>query len=303
LGERMTAAPADGRPLVAHAGTAGALLPVHLLLAALDHSARTRLHRADAFVRLVHDDDVVQQLLVDRGRKLVGVELVAADLGAGSIFDGDGNLVCHKSLPPQRGPNAKGESLLLGGLLKTILVRVAHDHVAAVRPGHRPANEQRVVLGIHLDDLQIPNGATHIAVLAGHLQPGKHARRISRRPDRPHPAVNLFRTMGSALAAEVVPLHRAGVTTTLRRPDHVDKLDALKVSDGQGLPNLQAVLFARRPKLAKQTLRLGVSPLAWLDTRGLPGPLPLAADLRNMTALGPRREAARLVVKSELNGL
>ena len=66
-------------------------LLVHLLLAALDHAAALGLNRPLPAIRLVHDDDVVQELAIDSGSQIERVEFVGADLLSGSIMYGQGN--------------------------------------------------------------------------------------------------------------------------------------------------------------------------------------------------------------------
>ena len=81
----MSAATTNRRPLGADAGVTGALLPEQLLGAAGDFTAGLRLVAANALVGLVHDDDIVQQLLVDFRRERIEIDVVLADFGAALI--------------------------------------------------------------------------------------------------------------------------------------------------------------------------------------------------------------------------
>jgi hypothetical protein len=83
----VTAANTNRATASASAGVTGSLLAIHLLAGAGDLPARLGLHRALALIRLVHDDDIVQQLPIDVRGKHGWIDVVRPDLLASAIKD------------------------------------------------------------------------------------------------------------------------------------------------------------------------------------------------------------------------
>src|SRR5215212_9862397 len=82
-------ATANTAALGAGAGVARALLAVHLLGRAGDHAARLSLMRALSNIGLVHHDRIVQQLLVDAGSEIGGLDVVRPHFLSLAIVNGE----------------------------------------------------------------------------------------------------------------------------------------------------------------------------------------------------------------------
>src|SRR5687767_795857 len=99
-----------------------------------------------------------------------------------------------------------------------------HDHLTARGTGNGAADQQQVALGIDAHDLQILDGATDLAHVAGHALAGKHATRGLALTDGARRAMRHGHAVRSRQTAEVVALHDAGVTLTDGGAGHVDDL-------------------------------------------------------------------------------
>src|ERR1044072_7949051 len=107
--------------------------------------------------------------------------------------------------------------------LLTLLSRLANNHDAAIRSGHRATNHQNVVFGIHARHCQALGGDANVAHVTRRAVTLDNSRRISRSTDRTRRA-HVHRTMRLRTTIEVVTLDGAGKTTTLRAPDHIHHL-------------------------------------------------------------------------------
>src|SRR5215207_3960928 len=91
----------------------------------------------------------------------------------------------------------------------------AHLHHAVARPGHRPAHEQQVVVGVDAHDLEALLGDALVAHLAGAADALEHARGIGGGADRSRSA-HVVRAVRHGPAVKVVALDRPGEALALR---------------------------------------------------------------------------------------
>src|SRR5262249_37416198 len=119
--------------LGSYAGVAGALLAEELLAAAGDVGAAPCVDRADAAIGLVHDDDVVEQLLVDLAAEVGRVNRLFAYAGAGHIEDGDG----------QHGFASRERVVVSGPTEGSIALRRTATRFPTPLPAHRACRRPR----------------------------------------------------------------------------------------------------------------------------------------------------------------
>lgn len=126
------------------------------------------------------------------------------------------------------------------------LVRRLNDDQAAIGSGDGALDQNDVVFGIDVDDVEVADRHLFGAVVAGHFlallgTAETSVRGQVRTTDR---AVNLFHAVAGAQALEVPALHGAGETAALARADHVDALGILEnFRDGELVADL---VFGRR---------------------------------------------------------
>src|SRR5690606_31110911 len=112
----------------------------------------------------------------------------------------------------------------LGDRAALALDRRADEHDRAVGPGHGALDQDQAVLGVDVDDLEVLDGHALATHAAGHALAPEGAARGRRHADRAGVPVLLVHTVAVAHAAEVVPLHDAGVALALAGAGHVDGL-------------------------------------------------------------------------------
>src|SRR5262245_49684577 len=104
-----------------------------------------------------------------------------------------------------------------------LLVGWPDNDEAAVGAGDRAADEDDMVLGVDLDDVEVANGALGIAILAGGLVTflGPAGAAIGGvRADRTARAMDFLGAVGGGQAMEIVALHDAGEAAALGGADH-----------------------------------------------------------------------------------
>lgn len=192
---------------------------------------------------------------------------------------------------------------LLRLVTETILRRGTNRDIAAIRTGDRATNQQQILLGIDANDLQVASRALDIPKLTRHLPSRKHTCRIRRTANRTDLAVNLLRTVSSALALEIMALHDARRAATLAHTNDIDPFRVAEMGCRQNLTNLKSMRLAIGPKFTIKPLRLTSRATGDFNARRLPRPLPLAGDFGDMTTLRATRQTTRLVREPQLNGL
>src|ERR1017187_5138177 len=107
-----------------------------------------------------------------------------------------------------------------------------NDDVAAVRSRHRAANQNDLVHFAHLHDLQVQHGHTLVAHMARHAHVFPNAARCGTIADGAVTSMRL-RSVGRALAVEVVLLHYALEAFALRTAGNIDIIARLKLRNAQ----------------------------------------------------------------------
>src|SRR5690349_11304019 len=132
--------------------------------------------------------------------------------------------------------------------LLTLLSRLANNHDAAIRSGHRATNHQNVVFGIHARHGQTLGGDANVAHVTRRAVTLDNSRRISRSTDRTR-RTHVHRTVRLRTAIEMVTLDRARKTAALRAPDHVHHLAISKLIDEHLVADVRAVTTFAQTKL------------------------------------------------------
>src|SRR4051794_41178876 len=109
---------------------------------------------------------------------------------------------------------------------------------AAPRPRNRPTQQQQVVVGPDLDDLEPALGHALVAHLARPANALEHARRRGRRADRARSA-DVVRAVRHGSAREVVALDGALEALALRDARDLDLLALLERLDGHAVAHLE----------------------------------------------------------------
>src|SRR4051794_38886754 len=135
---------------------------------------------------------------------------------------------------------------------------LAMAHVApdldgrAARPGYRAADEQQILVGDHVDDLESALGDALAAHLTGAADALEHARGRGRGADRARRA-HVVRAVGHGTAREVVALDGALEALALRDAGDLHGLALLEDVDLHGLADLQlAGLVAELHEVAQR---------------------------------------------------
>src|SRR5262249_51099427 len=121
------------------------------------------------------------------------------------------------------------------------LLRLADEDVLAARAGHRSADQQQVLVGVHLDHLQVLGGHLLVAHVPGTVLVLPDSRRERAAADPSGCAVEHGTVRG--VAAGVVPaLHAARETLALADPADVHQLSGLEVLNQNPVADLGLVL-------------------------------------------------------------
>src|ERR1044072_1404807 len=138
--------------------------------------------------------------------------------------------------------------------LLTLLSRLANNHHAAIRSGHRATNHQNVVFGIHARHGQALGGDANVAHVTRRAVSLDNSRGISRSTDRTRRA-HVHRTVRLRTTIEMVTLDRARETTSLRTSDHVHHLAVGKLIDEHFVADVRAVAAINETKLFQNPRR------------------------------------------------
>ena len=92
----MTAAATHAAPPRAGAGIARPLLPIHLFRRSGNHAATLRLRGSQPLIRLIHHHHVMQQLLVDAGGDVRGIDVVLADFFSQAVVNRQAGHDCER---------------------------------------------------------------------------------------------------------------------------------------------------------------------------------------------------------------
>ena len=202
-GERATTADPDRAADGAGARLAGALLAPRLDAAAAHFGFGLLRFGARTARRHVGDDDLVHQgFVVLAGERRVG------DLDVLRLSTLADELEVH-------GPSISyffAGAMRLRLQLRGCLHRRTHDHLTARCARNGAADQQQVALGIDAHDLQVLDGATDLAHVAGHALTEEHATRRLALTDRTGRAMRHGHAVRGRQTAEVVALHDAGVS-------------------------------------------------------------------------------------------
>ena len=154
------------RPLRPDAGVAGPLLAEELLPRAGDVGPAPGVHGPDPAVGQVHQDDVVQELLVDLAPpKSAGSIVSSADLFAGGVVDWDTVSIGFQSTPrPPRGAVAGLRPGSSGGGQTLFVWRMVR--YPPLGPGTAPRIRRRLFVESTRTTLRLLHGDSCIAVLA-----------------------------------------------------------------------------------------------------------------------------------------
>src|SRR4051794_34847931 len=133
------------------------------------------------------------------------------------------------------------------------MAEVAPDlHRGAARSGYRAADEQQVLVGQDVDDLESALRDALVAHLAGATDALEYARGRGRRADRARRA-HVVRPVGHGTAREVVALDGALEALALRDPGDLHGLPLLEDVDLHGLADLElAGLVAELHEVAQR---------------------------------------------------
>src|SRR5262245_17007765 len=178
--------------------------------------------------------------------------------------------------------------------------------MAAVRPGDGPIHQDHIVRLVDLDDLEVTNGDPLVPPPARHFLtlldlPALAAVGGVRTNAAPRAVVPLNAVAGPQ-AVKVMLLHHARGPAPLDVSDDIHVADLGEDSQSQLLPHLDRRVSVFEPEFSNESRRLAGGLGDGFDLRLGPGLGPLAADGRDVPALGPRRQASRLFAIAELNG-
>src|SRR3954451_10683220 len=183
---------------------------------------------------------------------------------------------------------------------------LAMAHVApdldrrAAWPGYRAADEQQVLVGDHVDDLEAALGDALVAHLARAANALEHPRRRGRGADRARRA-HVVGAVGDGSAREVVALHGALEALALRDAGDLDGLALLEGVDANGVAHLELTgLIAELHEVAKRR-RVGLLEVPELAL-GQPLLLHVAkAELHGLVAVAVLRPDRRDVAGTGLD--
>src|SRR2546423_2737673 len=167
-----------------------------------------------------------------------------------------------------------------------------NNDIAAVRARHRPANQNYFLGFTHLHHLEVLHRHPFVAHVTRHAHVLPDATRRGTIADGAIPAMRL-RSVGRALAVEIVFLHHALEPFSLRTADDVNPVARLKLRDVQ--IDFAFGRIRRQTKFLHQFFRLGAGSLEFAEQR-LGHPrffLDVEPDLHGRGAVILRRQPAQ----------
>src|SRR2546421_1537771 len=142
-------------------------------------------------------------------------------------------------------------------------LRPPHQHVRAVRSGHRALDHQHVVLGDYFDHFQIAHRHARIAHVAAHAHARNYPRGEARGADGAGGAME-HRTVRALAAAEMVTLHHTREAAALAHADDVDHVLGLELIHQHLVAGLEIAIARTHRQLAEvaHTARAGLLEVA-----------------------------------------
>ncbi len=123
--------------------------------------------------------------------------------------------------------------------LSRLLLAGAHTHHTAIGSGHRPLDQQQILILDEPHHFKIASRHLCIAILPGHFRVFKNSTGIRASPDRTTTTKRLVRSMGAGLARKSMAFHHAGKATALRSSRDINSVNLDKNITRNFLPFLK----------------------------------------------------------------
>src|SRR6266446_1098226 len=178
--------------------------------------------------------------------------------------------------------------------------------MAAVGPGDGPVNQKNVIGLVDPDDFEVADGDPLVPPPARHFLSLLDLSAVAAvggvRTNAAPRAVVPLNAVAGPQAVKVMLLHHPRGPAPLDVSDDVHVADLGEDSQGQLLPHLDRRVSVFEPELPNESRGLTRGLRHGLDFRFGPRLGALAADNRDVSALGARRQAPRLLAVPELDG-